>query len=304
MTPNRQWVEFPTLDGLILRGWLYPAQTRGPAIILNPGFNCVKEMFVPEVAAQFQNANITALIYDTRSLGQSDGEPRNELDPALQVSDFSDALSFMKTLPIVDPAMIGFWGMSFGATVALCAASLDERAKWCIAVCPLVQVKPRQDMLARVLRKTMKDRESRLLGNTATFLPVLTENRENPAGMGMVVNDEGYEYIMNVKNHGAPNYENQTTMQTYYRLISWQPFEVMRYLHVRPSRASILMIVPENDQMSPPETQMKWFDSFPEPKKIHVAIGKGHLDVLSGGDSQILADLQVKFLLDIIKAKP
>ncbi|KAK4062497.1 uncharacterized protein Triagg1_9983 [Trichoderma aggressivum f. europaeum] len=258
-----------------------------------------REMFVPEVAEQFQNSNITALIYDTRSLGQSDGEPRNEVDPTMQVSDFSDALSFMKTLPIVDPAMIGFWGMSYGATVALCAASLDERAKWCIAVCPLVEPKPRQDMLARVLRKTMKDRESRILGNTPTFLPVLTEKRENPAGMGMDVDDAGFEYMMNVKDHGAPNYENQTTLQTYYRLISWQPFEVMRYLHVRPSRASILMIIPENDLMSPPETQIKWFDSFPTPKKMHVALGKGHLDVLSGDDSQVLADLQVKFVLDI-----
>jgi len=30
-------VEFKTVDGLTLRGNLYPARERGPAIILNPG---------------------------------------------------------------------------------------------------------------------------------------------------------------------------------------------------------------------------------------------------------------------------
>ena len=41
----------------------------------------VKEMFVSEVAEQFQAASITALIYDPRTLGLSDGEPRNDIDP-------------------------------------------------------------------------------------------------------------------------------------------------------------------------------------------------------------------------------
>lgn len=35
--PSRQNVEFTTLDGLTLRGWLFPAPERGPAIIMTPG---------------------------------------------------------------------------------------------------------------------------------------------------------------------------------------------------------------------------------------------------------------------------
>lgn len=65
-------------------------------------------MFVPEVAEQFQLANITALIYDPRSLGLSDGEPRNDIDPMKQVSDYSDALTFLLTHPLVNPGQICF----------------------------------------------------------------------------------------------------------------------------------------------------------------------------------------------------
>lgn len=34
---GREDVSFPTLDGLTLRGWLYPAAQKGPAIIMTPG---------------------------------------------------------------------------------------------------------------------------------------------------------------------------------------------------------------------------------------------------------------------------
>ncbi|KAF7593594.1 hypothetical protein BBP40_011214 [Aspergillus hancockii] len=138
MAPIVQDVALKTLDGLTLVGRLYPAEKRGPGIIMTPGFNCVKEMFIPEVAERFQAEGITALIYDPRTLGESEGEPRNNIDPMMQTSDNSDALMFMRALPIVDPEAIAFWGQSFAGTIALCAAALDKRAKLCISICPLL----------------------------------------------------------------------------------------------------------------------------------------------------------------------
>jgi hypothetical protein len=35
--PSREDIEFKTLSGVTLRGWLYPAANRGPAIILSAG---------------------------------------------------------------------------------------------------------------------------------------------------------------------------------------------------------------------------------------------------------------------------
>ena len=80
----------------------------------------MKEMFIPEVAEAFQLAGITALIYDPRNTGMSEGQPRNEIDPMKQIEDYSDAATFLGTLSIVDPNCIGFWGMSFSATIAVC----------------------------------------------------------------------------------------------------------------------------------------------------------------------------------------
>ncbi|KAJ5961303.1 DltD N-terminal domain protein [Penicillium vulpinum] len=249
-------------------------------------------MFVSEVAQSFQHSNVTALVYDPRTLGESDGLPRNNIDPLAQISDYSDALTFLKKHAIVDPDNISFWGMSFSGLVALNAAALDKRARCCIAVCPLTGMQPEPHMLPKVLARCMQDRESQVVGNPPVTLSVLTEQGRNPAGMGIGADKMEYDYMVNAKFRGAPNYENRTTLQSYYKMMAWQPFEIMKYL----SKTRVLMIIPENDTISPAVHQRALFDSFPEPKTAYVAEGKGHLDVLSGADYEILADMQANFI--------
>ncbi|KAI9676000.1 MAG: hypothetical protein M1817_000743 [Caeruleum heppii] len=299
MLTQREDIEFKTVDGLTLRGWLYPASSKGPGIVITPGFNCVKEMFVPEVAEQFQLEGITAMIYDPRTLGESEGEPRNEVDPMKQVSDYSDALTFLRAQPTVDPEAVSFWGMSFSACIALCAAALDKRACCCIAICPLLDFELTPTTFPRVLAKSMQDRASQVAGNSPVYLPVLTEDGRNPAGMGIGADREEFDYMVNAKMRGAPNHENRTTLQTYYKIIMWQPHGIMKYM----APTSVLMVVPELDMISPPEQQFALFDTFPEPKKVHVAPGKGHLNVLSGDDFPMLCKMQAGFLKDMFFGK-
>jgi fermentation-respiration switch protein FrsA (DUF1100 family) len=249
-------------------------------------------MFVPEVAEQFQVAGITALIYDPRSTGTSDGIPRNEIDPMKQVEDYSDALTFLSTLPIIDSKCIGFWGMSFSATVALCAAALDKRAKFVAAICPLFSFEYGKDRFSKVLAKTMKDRHSQVKGARPFYLPLLTEKGDNPAGFGIGMDKEGFEYIVGAKERVAPSFENRTTIQSYYKMVMWQPSGLMRYVAPTP----VMFVVPELDKVSLPKHQVAVFESFSEPKRLHIARGKGHMNVLSGEDFPFLMKLQVDWV--------
>ncbi|KUI66527.1 hypothetical protein VM1G_02157 [Cytospora mali] len=289
--PGKQ-VKFKTLDGLTLAGVLYSADQRGPGVIITPGFNCVKEMFISEVAEEFQKHGITALIYDPRNLGDSEGNPRNDIDPVMQISDYSDALTYMRTLPIVDPERIAFWGQSFAGCIALCAAALDKRAKLCIAVCPLLNYELPPEKFPRVLAMTMRDRESQAAGNPPMTIPVLNSQGQNPAGLGLGATTDELDYMLNAQSRGAPNYKNQTTIQSYYKLMKWQPHGIMRYIDPTP----VMMVIPELDALSPPEEQHALFTMFPEPKLVYVAHGKGHLDVLSGEDFPELAAMQAEFV--------
>jgi pimeloyl-ACP methyl ester carboxylesterase len=248
-------------------------------------------MFVPEVAEYFQAAGITALTYDPRTLGLSDGTPRNDLDPVKQAEDYHDALSFLKDHPLVDPERIIYWGFSFAGMVSLTAAALDKRAKLVIAVCPLTNFEFPRDKWPKVLEKALQDRESQRRGNPPFYIPVLTEKGENPAGFGIGTAKEDFNLILNAKTL-APNYENRTTIQTYYRIAAWQPFGLMPFIAPTP----VLLITPENDQISLAENQTKLFKTFTGPKEQHVVKDKGHMDILSGEDFPRVMGVMIDFI--------
>ena len=253
-------------------------------------FACVKEMFIPEVAEAFQLAGITALTYDPRNTGTSDGLPRQEIDPLKQAEDYSDALTFLAGLTIVDPKKISFWGYSFSGQVCLTAAALDTRARKAIAVCPLTDF-TFGDKKSKVLAKAMKDRESQMTGNPPFCLPVLTEKGENPAGFGGNPKAEDYGKILN-GGKAAPNYRNSTTIQTYYKIAAWQPFEFVAQVSPTP----LLVVTAAEDRISSLADQRKMLECVSGPKILHVEPHKGHLDILAGECFPRIMELQVDFL--------
>ncbi|RYP61240.1 hypothetical protein DL771_010200 [Monosporascus sp. 5C6A] len=289
-------IEFKTVDGLTIRGWLYPASGRGPGVIMTPGFNFTKEMFVPDIAEYYQDAGFTVLSYDPRSIGQSDGMPRNEIHPSRNAEDYHDALTFLKGHPLVDPSRIVYWGFSFSGMVALTAAALDKRAKAVVATCPLTIWDLPEDKWPRVLAKAMKDRESRVAGNPAVKIPMLTENGENPAGFGSGFDVEGFTMIAGVKSV-EPNFELPTSLSSYYHIAAFQPFGLMRYVSPTP----VMIVTPENDQLSPAEKQKKLiYDEFTGPKRFLLVPGKGHMNVLSGDGLKNVLDAQIEFIRSVV----
>ncbi|KAJ3569535.1 hypothetical protein NPX13_g6051 [Xylaria arbuscula] len=186
---SQEEVSFKTLNGgLTLRGTLYLAGHGSPAIIITPGFNVTRDVLLPRIAQRFQRDGIAALIYDPRTIGSSDGDPRNDINPAEQMSDYHDALTFLKRDGRVDPERIAYWGFSFSGAVALNSAALDKRAKAVISVCPLTNWDLDPNKWRGVMAKAMQDRESQLSGNAAFSLPMILEG-EGGESCGVLVGD-------------------------------------------------------------------------------------------------------------------
>jgi cephalosporin-C deacetylase-like acetyl esterase len=106
------------------------------------GFAAVKEMTLPTIADHFiSNLKLAVLVYDNRGYGASDvgeGQPRNEVIPYDQVSDFSDAISYAQSLSEVDSTKIGIWGSSFSGGHAITVAAGDRRVKAVISQVPFI----------------------------------------------------------------------------------------------------------------------------------------------------------------------
>ncbi|RDW74449.1 acetyltransferase fmaC [Aspergillus mulundensis] len=301
MSLPEQTVEFKTLDGLTLRGTLYPATSRGPGIVMTPGFACVKEMLgLPDVALHFQSSGITVLLYDPRSTGASAGTPRNEINPVTQAADYSDALTFLSTQASVDPSALFIWGMSFSAVVALTAATSDKRIRGVLAIAPLTDLRPRpESKRARVLQRCMQDRASQVAGNEPFYVPLLNEHGENPAGFGLGLEREEYARIVGQGKELARGHVNRTTVQSYYHMAMWAPFELWAGVAPTP----VMFVVPEMDSVSAAERQREYFDTKlgGAPRRLYLVEGVGHMDVVQGAHLGVLMEAKIRFVRDVLQ---
>ncbi|CAD6449306.1 3bfac9a7-0909-4724-b06d-852c6492b4de [Sclerotinia trifoliorum] len=286
-------VEYKTIDGVTIRGLLYPTEVKAPAVIMTHGFNCVKEMLLPEIARKFQSIGYNALIYDPRSIGDSDGLPRNQISPLQQSEDLSDILTHVSSLPNVDSRQLILWGMSFGATVSACTAAVDRRVKGLIMVCPLFSFS-KPERREKAMAQLIRDRQSQLRGNEAFTLPPFNSKGENPMGFGGSGGPggmEAYSFMSAVIDRGAPNFRDRITLQTYHKLFVFRPKILLDMV-----QATTLMIVPELDNISSPDEQIEAFGLLPNPKKLYMAKGKGHLTVLSGDKSEEILGVMTDFM--------
>src|ERR1700756_2744838 len=197
----RKDIEFRTEDGIELRGWHYLPEKRAgkvPTIVMAHGFSAVKEMYLDRFADAFAAAGLGALVFDNRNFGASDGEPRQEIDPWQQVSDYRDAITFAETLPETDPARIGVWGSSYSGGHVLVVGAIDRRVKCVVSQVPLASGSRnlkrlvRADMAAPLREQFDMDREAQMGGAAPSMVPVVTSELN---GVAALPTADSYEWF-------------------------------------------------------------------------------------------------------------
>src|SRR5271168_461121 len=137
---QRQDVEFVVEGGVVLRGWLFVPDGLGPhpAITMAHGFAGVKEHGLERFARVFAEAGFVVLVHDHRGFGASDGSPRYDIDPWVQIADWRRAISFLESQPFVDPDRIGLWGSSYAGGHAIVLGAADRRLQAVVAQVPTI----------------------------------------------------------------------------------------------------------------------------------------------------------------------
>ena len=121
-------------EGAKLVGNLYypsnysPDQTY-PALVVSGSWTTVKEQMAGLYAEKLADEGFITLAFDFRNFGESEGEPRYYESPALKTEDVKNAVSYLESLPEVNKAKIGAFGVCAGAMYTLMAAAEDDRIK-------------------------------------------------------------------------------------------------------------------------------------------------------------------------------
>jgi len=258
-------VQFTAKDGVILRGWLFLPEKQifpVPGIILTNGFSALKEHSLEKFAKRFSDNNVAALLYDNRNFGESDGEPRYEVDPAMQVKDLSLAIDFLETIIEVDNAQINIFGISFSGGNAIVAASSDKRINKVVACVPFVKghheyLKEKNPKLFEIIQKKyLKDKQDRAKNLPPKMTPVVTKDPEKSAVM---VQPEAYDFFTSVDG-----WENKVTLRSLENSGEYSPIDFIDKVSPTP----LLFIVAESDTICITKLQLEAFAKALEPKKL------------------------------------
>ncbi len=271
----RRDVEFQSGTDTI-RGWLYtPDQSDGPhpLVVMAGGWCYVKELVQPHYAEMFAAVGIAALLFDYRNFGASGGERRQHIDPAWQIEDYKNAISFAETLPEIDPLRIGAWGLSYSGGHVLVVAASDPRVRCIASQIPVVDGYRNMRRVHGTVgfrafeELLIEDRRRRFRTGEGGTLPHASEDPTTEVSTWPF--RETFETFRELKVKEAPAYENLSTIESAELLMSYniEPF-LSRILDT-----PTLMVVAEKDDLTLWDLEIGAFNQIPTTKKKLVTVG-------------------------------
>ena len=265
-------IEFKSEGRITLRGWLKvpPGNGPHPLVIMAHGFGGLKEWTIPYVADAFAQAGLAAMAFDYRNFGDSDGTPREEVDHRGQIADWQSAISFSETLPEIDPDRIGIWGTSLGGRNVLVVGGLERNLKCVVSQVPAIDwadtVLHHQNNATQreeLLRALDEDRRARFRGEEPEYV-----HRQTTPGT------ETARYFDGLREAERRNWKGRLTLRSYDPSFGIDATPYVSLISPTP----LLMILVEDDIITPTAQQLAAYESALHPKSLVLLPGR-HYDV-------------------------
>lgn len=214
-------------QGIKCAGWLYlpAAKVNPPVIIMAHGFAGERSFGLPAFAERFAAEGMAVFLFDYRTFGDSDGEPRNKVDPFAHGEDWDAAIAHARTLENVDTARIALWGTSFSGAHVVCAAARDGNIAATISQVPFSGMpegapKPPLGTLLRMGALMAFDRIKTALTGKPLYMPVV-----GPPGSAAALNtpecEPGYFAII----PEGETFANQVPVSSLGFMMKYDPLE-------------------------------------------------------------------------------
>lgn len=267
-------------QGLKLAAWYYVPKNlkvdeKRPAIVMAHGFSAPKEALLQNFADRFAAAGFVVLVFDYRYLGASEGEPRNQIFPTEQIEDYRNAITWTQMQKEVNPDRIGVWGTSYSGAHVLHLAAFDRRIKAVVSQVMLVDGPAnaarlnRADNLPLVAGFLSQDRAQRYTSGKVNYIPVVAPEGQPSA----LPTPESYDFFMKVVATGAPRWENRVTLESMEKFLEYNPAANIHRISPTP----LLMVVAEDDRLTPTDLAIEAYQRAREPKKLVMFRG-GHFN--------------------------
>ncbi|KAJ5620714.1 hypothetical protein N7510_004698 [Penicillium lagena] len=300
-------VEFQS-KGISVVGCLFlpassAADRKHAAIVIGHPMGGVKEQTAALHAKILQDNGFVALTFDAAYQGESGGEPRGLEDPFQRSEDVRNAVTFLSTIPEVDPERIGALGICASGGYVPFAAQTDVRIK-AVATISAADVGGlfREGMkgtamqfdssaLNQTLRECGQARIKEAKGEPAPMRPLLPNSPDGVPDTTPVLFREGSHYYRTPRAQ-HPRSTNQLPVRSMDLIVNYSSYAFMDLISPRP----VLMIAgTEADTFYFSEEAIA---RAKEPKELFRVEGKTHIQLYDDvdGHREKLIDFFVNYL--------
>lgn len=208
-----------------------------PAILMVHGWGGVQDALTLPFYAPFNAAGFAVMSFDYGGWGQSEGAPRNVINPWQRERDVESALQHLREQPQIDPHRIVLWGTSFGGGHVVRLAARHPELLGAIAQVPMLDgraaVKAVPPMrLARFGGSALADL---LRGPHPLYLPVVAPEGEwasmdrDGAALAM---QKGLQAMAETLGPEAPPYDNRVAARSLLTMGLYRPFKRLKDVRI------------------------------------------------------------------------
>lgn len=240
--------------------WLYlPKNVSGrpPVVVMAHGLGGQKDMGLHFYAEPFTLNGFAVLVFDYRTFGGSDGEPRHWASPKRHLEDWVAAIQFLQDdyVETIDVNRLSLWGTSFsGGHALVTAAKLGTKVKAVVAQVPFLSGRAsaregirRRGLLPslRLLLAGVSDRVRSMLGAKPLYVRLV-----GGAGQLAMMQLDDYELEKYFRKHPPKRqggWKNQILARLVLELSQYSPASYLREV-----MAPVMLVSGSRDHLCPP----------------------------------------------------